>query len=77
MDPPYQAYAVLTMCRLLHALVSDGDVPKDVAARWCVDAYPQFALLIEGAQKTRRVENLDAVLELIEFVGSRVAASLN
>lgn len=30
----YQAYAVLTMCRVLYTLAHCAIVPKDVAARW-------------------------------------------
>lgn len=37
----YQAYAVLTMCRILYTLDAGAVVPKSVAARWARIALPK------------------------------------
>ena len=51
----YQAYAVLTMCRMLYTLEFAAVVPKSVAARWAQMALGgRWAILIERALAWRK-----------------------
>jgi predicted nucleotidyltransferase len=44
-----QAYAILTMCRALHAAVVGEQVSKVAAARWAAGYFPAWRPLIEDA----------------------------
>jgi predicted nucleotidyltransferase len=44
-----QAYAILTMCRALHAFVVGEQVSKRAAADWAAGYFPQWRPLIEDA----------------------------
>lgn len=46
---PYQAYAILTLCRALYAVENGEQVSKQQAALWAKDRLPQWAALIERA----------------------------
>ena len=46
---PYQAYAILTMCRALYAWVNGTQASKIVAARWAMPCYPTQATHIRAA----------------------------
>lgn len=43
----YHAYAVISMCRALHALEHGTIASKPVAAKWASFQYPDHAHLIE------------------------------
>lgn len=50
----YQAYAVLTMCRVLHTFATGTIVPKPVAARWVQATYERrWIAFIERALQWR------------------------
>jgi predicted nucleotidyltransferase len=58
--PGYQAYAVLTMCRMLYTLDRGGVVSKPAAARWAIATQKaRWAPLIERALGWRRDEEVD------------------
>jgi len=67
----YQAYAVLTMCRALHALDSGKIVSKPAAARWLIQtAGSQWGELVEEALAWKPgicLSQIDRVIELIRF----------
>ena len=67
----YQAYAVLTMCRMLYTLKTAKIVSKPAAARWTIDNHGQrWADLIQRAlawQHGMEMDALDEVLELIRY----------
>ena len=73
----YQAYAILTMCRMLYTLQHGAVVSKPVAARWAQDAFgPRWAGLIAQALAWRHdlpLERLDETLELIQFTLARAS----
>lgn len=66
------AYAVLTVCRALYALVHGEQASKAVAARWAAGAHPEWAGLVERALRWRAerspVEDGAAYAEAVRFV---------
>ncbi len=65
----YQAYAVLTMCRALHALQSGAIVSKPVAARWVQAAVSETrAALIEWALAWTPSDHSDHLAPTLDFV---------
>ncbi len=46
-----KAYAVLTMCRILHRAKNDGSVSKRVASSWTKETYKEWADLVEQAEE--------------------------
>lgn len=75
----YQAYAVLTMCRILYTLEKGSVVSKPVAARWARGTPPErWATLIERAlawrkdrQKMATDDDMHGTLELIRYTLDR------
>jgi hypothetical protein len=72
------AYAVLTMCRALHAYVAGEQVCKQAAATWAAATYPQWGPLITDAWATRVAAEDEEVghgplfaetLRFVEFTG--------
>jgi predicted nucleotidyltransferase len=49
MDLPFQAYAILTMCRALYAVTFGEHVSKRKAAAWATELMPEWASTIENA----------------------------
>jgi hypothetical protein len=47
--PGFHAYAVLTICRALHACGTGAQASKPEAARWAMRVHPQWAPLVEAA----------------------------
>jgi hypothetical protein len=43
----FQSYAVLAVCRNLHAVLVGSQVSTPSGARWAAARYPRFAALIE------------------------------
>jgi Domain of unknown function (DUF4111)/Nucleotidyltransferase domain len=76
--PGYQAYAVLTMCRMLCTFDRCGVVSKPAAARWAIATQDaRWAPLIERALGWRRDDEVDRTgdvpetRELIRYVAAR------
>lgn len=76
-----QAYAVLTMCRALHALATGEQASKMQAARWAEQTLPQWSPLIQNALLWRQAWRDDGVdhdatfpetLRFVQFVIRRV-----
>jgi predicted nucleotidyltransferase len=72
--PGYQAYAVLTMCRMLYTLEHGTVVSKPVAARWAQQALgDSWTPLIDRALAWRKdrqetmPESVDGIVALIEY----------
>lgn len=74
----YQAYAVLTMCRVLYTLEHGDVVPKAEAARWAQGAISgPWSLLIERAldwRPERPMDHLDDTLSFIRYTLTRARA---
>lgn len=51
---PYQAYAILTMCRALYAWQERVQTSKREAAEWAMQALPEHAQIIANALEWRR-----------------------
>jgi len=65
----YQAYAVLTMCRALHALDSGTIVSKPVAARWArTTVEKRWHALIDFAVAWQPGDEVDHFGEMVEFI---------
>ncbi|MCI0399414.1 MAG: DUF4111 domain-containing protein [Chloroflexi bacterium] len=65
----YQAYAILTMCRIFYTLQHGAIVSKPLAARWAQEALDErWAGLIERALVWRNGESLDSLEETLDFI---------
>jgi Domain of unknown function (DUF4111)/Nucleotidyltransferase domain len=65
--PGYQAYAVLTMCRMLYTLACGEVVSKPAAARWAIATQDaRWVLLIERALAWRRDDGVDRGADVLE-----------
>lgn len=68
-SPEYQAYAVLTMCRVLYTLQHGTVAPKPVAAQWAQEALGQpWAALIDGALAWPRHAQSDHLRETLDLI---------
>lgn len=69
LEREYQAYAVLTMCRILYTLQFGTIVSKPHAARWAKTALGQpWVGLIERALTWFPADGVDDLSETIEFI---------
>ena len=73
----HQAFAVLTLCRILHRAASDEVVSKRVASAWVKERYEHEWIidLVEAAERWEHGETMDgadAVRELIVFTRDRL-----
>lgn len=74
---PFQAYAILTLCRALYALANGKQVSKRRAALWAADHFPQWSALIHNALAWRAAwrEQADPdatfpeTVRFVQFVG--------
>lgn len=69
---PYQAYAILTMCRALYAFKNGDQVSKKQAALWAQKELPEWSSLISNALAWReayREQDVDHAATLPETVG--------
>jgi hypothetical protein len=65
----YQAYAVLTMCRVLYTMHHGTVAPKPVTARWAQGALDErWTPLIERALAWRDGARLDSLDETLDFI---------
>ena len=65
----YQAYAILTMCRILYTMQHESIVSKPVAARWAQDYLePHWGRLIGRALTWQPGEPLGALPETLAFI---------
>ncbi len=79
----YQAYAVLTMCRILYTLDFGAVVSKPVAARWAREVLDErWAALIERALAWRKEDqdtlsegDVNETLDLIQYTLERCRAA--
>jgi hypothetical protein len=68
-SPEYQAYAVLTMCRVLYTLEHGAVISKQLAAQWAQEALDQrWGALIEGALACRLGVQADHLAETLDFI---------
>jgi hypothetical protein len=76
--PVYQAYAVISMCRALHALEHGIIISKPRAIQWARAQYKPWKQLIDTAITASRQQVsegfLEETLSLIRFVETRATA---
>ncbi len=81
---PYQAYAVMTLCRALYTVRYGEQVSKKKAAEWAVRKFPQYADLIHRSfvwRDSGKDEAIDPTLtypevkQFVEFMSEKVMAS--
>jgi hypothetical protein len=63
-----QAYAVLTMCRILHRANSKNVASKRVASTWVKEAFPDWTDLVERAEKWHYGQALATDEEVLDFI---------
>ncbi len=64
-----RAYAVLTLCRILHRATHDGVASKRVASKWVKDSYGEpWRSLIEQAENWRHGDKMTTDQEVKEFI---------
>jgi hypothetical protein len=71
----YHAFAVLTMCRSLHALKHGSIVSKPTASHWAQTEFCEWSSLIQKALISQHGGNepfLDEALDFIRFTRSKV-----
>lgn len=73
-SPPYQAYAILTMCRALYTLHTGKQVSKARAAAWAAEHIPEWADLIRNALRWRSdpANNRATFAETVAFVHAMI-----
>jgi predicted nucleotidyltransferase len=64
----YHAYAVITMCRSLHALRHGTIVSKPAAAYWAQAEFPEWSPLIQKALISQSGESAPFLNEALDFV---------
>jgi hypothetical protein len=76
-DDEYQAYAVLTMCRILCTIATGDVVSKPTAAQWAQTTLPEkWQPLIQQAAAWRhgtKMDVLDAVVAFIRYTLAKVS----
>jgi hypothetical protein len=76
-DDEYQAYAVLTMCRILYTIANGDVVSKPIAAAWAQEHLDkQWSPLIQQAmtwQHGMAMNALDAVVAFIHYTVERAS----
>lgn len=71
---PYQAYAILTMCRALYACKNGEQVSKNRAAAWAKNELPEWSYLIQNALdwridcRNRQINHEATYPETVKFV---------
>jgi hypothetical protein len=73
-DRVYQAYGVLTMCRIAYTLSSGLITSKPRAAAWMRAQYPQWTGLIDRALAWRSDDGVDDLDETLRFISCVVEA---
>jgi predicted nucleotidyltransferase len=63
-----QAYAILTMCRILYREFNDDVASKRKSSAWVKTVYAQWADLVNKAENWQHGKELDAVNETLKFI---------
>jgi predicted nucleotidyltransferase len=71
--PSSRAYAVVTLCRALHALAEGEQASKEAAAAWSAERYPEWADYIERCVATLRADTRPEHEAVIAFGDHAVA----
>lgn len=63
-----KAYAVLTMCRILHRAKNDGIASKRVASSWVKEVYKNWADLVKQAEQWQHGNKMPSDSEVKDFI---------
>lgn len=63
-----QAYAILTMCRILYREFNDDVASKRKSSAWVKTTYEEWRELIEKAENWQHGQEIDAVDETLDFI---------
>lgn len=63
-----KAYAVLTMCRILHRAKNDGIASKRVASKWVKETYKEQADIVAKAEQWEHGKNMSSDDEVRNFI---------
>ena len=66
--PAAEGYAVVTICRALHALETGGQTSKEGAAAWAAERFPEWAEFIRDALAKHRADPAGPRAATIRFV---------
>lgn len=68
-DSHYQAYVILTLCRILYRQKHEDIVSKKVASAWVKENYgTQWGDLIEKAESWQYGQEMNSINEILEFI---------
>ena len=68
-EDEYQAYAVLTMCRILYTVAKGDVVSKPIASQWALETLPErWHPLIRQATAWRHGMPMDVLDEVVAFI---------
>ena len=72
--PGYQPFAVISMCRALHASQHAELASKEITGRWAsVDLDPRWQTLIEKAISWRDGDEIESIEDTVEFMRHAIA----
>ena len=74
-DDEYQAYTILTMCRLLYTLEHSSIASKPTAAQWAAGRFPNWAPLNQRARTWRPGTEVNARDESLAMLRFTISAS--
>jgi len=63
-----QAYAILTMCRILYREFNDEVASKRKSSAWVKTVYPHWADLVGKAENWQHGSELGATAETLDFI---------
>jgi hypothetical protein len=75
--PAARGYAIVTLCRALHALATGERGSKEQAVEWTAARYPQWARIAREGLAQHRADVGAAHRELVAFVDAAVDESEN
>jgi predicted nucleotidyltransferase len=70
-----KAYAVLTMCRVLHRAKNDGIASKRVTSKWVKETYKEWSSLVERAEQWQHGKQMSSDDEVKDFIRFTIAES--
>lgn len=70
-----KAYAVLTMCRILHRAKNDGIASKRVASSWVKETYKEWASLVTQAEQWQHGKQMRSDNEVKDFIHFTIKAT--
>lgn len=68
-DSHFQAYVVLTLCRILHRAKNENIASKRVASTWVKKTYGKsWTTVVEKAESWQHGQEMDIAMETLRFI---------